>query len=349
MAEKEEKEEEAAQKKKIRKAGLIRWQSPMIYVLYGTVPCILGSVYFYGWRSIFVIAVCCAVGFFCEWLFVRTRKEPVTSAVFVTAVLFALTLPPVTPLWVAAIGVIVAVVFGKMAFGGFGFNAFNPALVGRCFIYISFPGLMAMNEGWMKPFTGGGGFAAWKNIDVVTGATPLQHFKDTGALEPLGNLFFGAYPGTFGGPAAILIIFGAVFLLYKKAANWRLMLSAVIGALVFSAVSHYAGSEKVAPPLFTIFSGGLLFASVFMVTEPISAARTAEGMHIFGVMVGALAVLIRSYSGFPEGVTFAVLVGNMFAPIMDYGIRSLKQKRRNNKARSAGEAVGKDSGIGKGQ
>ena len=332
MAEEREKRDEAAQRKRRGKAGLIRWQSPMIYVLYGTIPCILGSIYFYGWRSLFVLTVCCGAGFFCEWIFTHKRGEPVTSAVFVTAVLFALTLPPVTPIWVAVIGIIVAVVFGKMAFGGFGMNAFNPALVGRCFIYVSFPGLVAMNEGWMKPFIGGaGGFAAWKNIDTVTGATPLQHFKDTGALEtlePLGNLFFGTIPGTFGGAAAFLIILGALFLLYKKAANWRLMVSPVVGALVFSAIFHYAGAARVAPPLFTIFSGGLLFASVFMITEPISASRTFEGMYVFGFMIGVLTVIIRSYSGFPEGVTFAVLIGNMFAPIMDIAIRSLKRKRK---------------------
>ena len=318
----------------------------MMSVIYACIPCVLGAVYFFGLRVLFVLAVCCAVAFFFEWIFTRKRGEAVTSAIFVTAILFALTLPPTVPLGVAVIGIIVAAVFGKMAFGGFGRNTFNPALVGRCFIYVCFPGYMAMASGWAEPLFGGaGGFAAWRSIDALTTATPVQAFKDSGALEPLANLLWGNVGGSYGATSSILIAIGGIYILYKRAANWRIVLSVLGGAAVLSAILYFAGAEKAAPPLFTLLSGGLLFGAVFMATDPISASQTSEGMYIYGALIGALTVLIRAYSGFPEGVTFAILIGNMFAPITDYYIKAAKQKRKAREKAGAKKGGPQDNPV----
>lgn len=308
------------------RSPLIQWQRPMVNVLRAAVPPIVGSVYFFGLRLLFVLAVCCATGFICEWLFVRRRK-PVTSAVFVTAVLFGLTLPPRLPIWIAMVGVVVAVVFGKMAFGGFGANVFNPALVGRCFIYVNFPGHMTMD--WSSPFAGGiGGFAAWTNADAFTGATPLDQFKAHGHIESIGRLFLGNVGGSLGETSALLILLGAAFLIYKKTANWRIMLSVLGSAVACSAILHHANPGAVPPPQFTILAGGLMFGAVYMATDPISAARTPEGIWIYGSMIGVLTVAIRAFSGFSGGVNFAILLANMFAPITDYAVRAVKEARR---------------------
>lgn len=311
-----------------KKPKLILWQKQIVAMLVALIPVTLGSVYFFGLRSLLVVAVCCGVGFACEWLFTRKQGRPVTSAVFVTAILLALSMPPLAPIWVAVIGVAVAVVFGKMAFGGFGFNIFNPAMVGRCFIYISFPKVMTI--GWVEPVAGaGGGFARWASVDAITGATPLDLFK-TGAEAlrevSLQGLFFGNVGGSIGETSAPLILIGAAIILYKKAANWRIVVSTLAGAAAVSAILYHAGVAKVPPPLFTILAGSMLFGAVFIATDPVSAARTSGGMYVYGVLVGALTVVIRAFSGFSEGMTFGVLLGNMFAPITDQIIKELKSR-----------------------
>jgi len=309
-----------------KRAKWIQWQKPMVTVLYAAVPPILGAVYFFGLRALLVLAACCATGFLCEWLFVRRQGKPVTSAVFVTCVLLALTLPPRTPIWIAMIGAVVAVVFGKMAFGGFGANTFNPALVGRCFLYVNFP--KHLTSDWAAPFAGGiGGFGAW-SADAVTTATPLDQFKAAGAVAPIRDLFLGNVGGSFGETSALLILIGAAYLLYKKTANWRIMLSVLAGAVIYSAILHGAGVSRVPPPHFTVFAGGLMFGAVYMATDPISAARTPPGMVIYGVLIGVLTVTIRAFSGFSGGVNFAILLANMLAPITDYAVRAVKDKRK---------------------
>ncbi|NOZ20915.1 MAG: RnfABCDGE type electron transport complex subunit D [Planctomycetes bacterium] len=299
----------------------------MINVLVAAAPPLLGSVYFFGLRSLLVLAVCNGVGFVVEWLFVRQRGKPVTSAVFVTATLYSLILPPQTPLLIAVVGIVVAVLFGKMVFGGFGANVFNPALVGRCFVYVNFP--KHITSDWADPFTGGlGGFLHWGRADAFTGATPLDQFKSAGQLESIKDLFFGNIGGSFGETSALLILIGAAYLLYRKTANWRIMVSVAGSAFAFSAILHYAGVKQIPPPHWTILAGGLLFGAVYMATDPISAARTPEGMFLYGSLIGMVTVVIRAFSGFSGGMNFAILLGNMFAPITDYAVKAVKEKRK---------------------
>lgn len=307
--------------------SIYRYQKPMVRVLLATVPAIAGSVYFFGWRSLFVIMLCVVVGSFCEWLFARTRGEPITSAVFVTTVLFALTMPPRAPVTVLVVGTAVAVVFGKEVFGGYARNVFNPALVGRCFVYVCFP--VAMTAQWVAPFAGiPAGFAKWANADAFTRATPLYAIRAGASVPRWSALFWGNAEGCLGETSALLIAIGAVYLLWTKTASWRVTIPYLVGAALTSAAFHYGGAATVPAPHITLLSGGLLFGAVFMATDPISAAQTNEGRFVYGAGCGILTVIIRGFSNFAGGVMFAILLMNMFNPLIDRAVRELKEARK---------------------
>ncbi|MHC4480217.1 MAG: RnfABCDGE type electron transport complex subunit D [Planctomycetota bacterium] len=311
------------------------YQKPMLRVVVATVPAILASVYFFGWRSLSVILLSVVVGSFCEWLFCRKRGEPVSSAVLVTAVLFALIMPPRVPYLVVTVGMVVGIVFGKEVFGGFGRNVFNPALVGRCFVYICFP--VAMTSEWLAPYGGAGGFVHWvKGADALTRATPLTQHKAGEAVASLWHLLLGNVGGSLGETSALLIALAGVYLVATRTANWRIIVSCLIGAAVASALFHYTGSETVPGPLFTVLSGGLAFGAVFMATDPISAAQTNEGRWLYGLAIGAVTVVIRGYSNFSGGVMFAILLMNMFNPAVDHYIREIKKARKADSGEEEG-------------
>lgn len=302
---------------------LIRWQMPMQRVLYALVPVVLASVYFFGWRSLIVLAICNLAAFFTEYAFVRREKKPVTSAVFVTGSLFALSLPPTLPLWMAVVGVAFGVTFGKMVFGGFGRNVFNPALVGRAFIYVSFPS--HMNSIWTDPIRGAvGGLAAYAS-DAVTGATPMTLAKE-GAHVPWSRLALGTTAGSLGETCALLVLLGGIYIVWKKAASYRIVLPGLAGMLILQIPLWLAGLSPM-DPVAAVLSGSYLFGLFFFITEPVSASQTDAGRWIYGACFGALVAVIRTFSSWREGVMFAVLLANMFAPIMDYAIRAIKDKR----------------------
>ena len=298
----------------------------MATVLIATVPCVLHSIYRFGWRSVAVLATTLVFAFLAEWVFVRQRNEPVTSAAFVTAILLGLSLPPTIPLWIAAVGAVVGIVFGKQVFGGFGRNLFNPALVGRAFIYVCFP--LAMTGRWGTHLTEGvAGLARWstQTIDAVTTATPLGAFKHGVTTEHI-DLLFGNRTGSLGETAVVAIILGAIWLLYRRAADYRLMLGPVIGALGMGGILWLAGVKGVPDPLWNLMAGGILFVAVFMTTEPISGPRTVPGKWIGGILVGCLTMLIRAFGAFACGATFAVLLMNMFSPTIDYAVNAWKKR-----------------------
>lgn len=299
-------------------------QKGMLQVCYALMPCALASVYFFGLRSLAVLAVSLAVGIATEALFTFRDGKPVTSAVFVTSMIFALSLPPTVPLWACAVGIAFGVGLGKMAFGGFGKNIFNPAMAGRCFIYVSFP--LAMTNSWTVPFTGGaGGFAVWAPpADAVTRATPLEAIR-AGTPPAMGDLVLGTTGGSLGETSALLIILGGAWILWKKVAPWRIALSCLLGALAVSALGSLAGGA-VPPPGLTVFSGSLLFGAAFVATEPVSAARTKEAQWIYGFAIGAVTVLLRAFSNFSEGIMFSVLMMNAFAPLLDRLVRAAKER-----------------------
>jgi Na+-transporting NADH:ubiquinone oxidoreductase subunit B len=298
-------------------------QQPMLRVCYALGPLVIAAIYLFGWRSLSLIAVAFLFGIATEAIFTLRQGKPITSAAFVTCLIFSLSLPPTLPFWMVIVGIVVGVSIGKMIFGGFGHNIFNPAMVGRCFLYITFP--IEMTNTWVKPMWGGiGGFGHWSSpLDAVTQATPLLVLK-SGAPFPLRELFFGNIPGSLGETSALLILLGGVYIVYKKAASWRLVASCLLGAVLTSNILHLAGVAAVAPPISNLLSGSFLFGAVFVVTEPISGAKTQAGQWIYGFIIGALTVVLRGFSNFSCGLMFSVLIMNAFVPLLDQTVRQVK-------------------------
>jgi Na+-transporting NADH:ubiquinone oxidoreductase subunit B len=301
-------------------------QKLMLRVCYSLVPITLFSIYLFGWRALFLIAVVFIFGIGTEAVFILKQGKPVTSAVFVTCLIFSLSLPPTVPVWIAVIGIVTGVLFGKMVFGGFGQNVFNPAMVGRCFIYIAFP--RELTNEWIEPMWGGvGGYSSWTGpIDAVTSATPLKQLQ--GGISPsLNALFFGNTSGSMGETSVILIILAGLFLLYKKAAQWRLMLSCLIGGIITCLVLRWWIPGDVPPLIYTLLSGSFLFGCVFVVTEPISGPKSRSGQMFYGFLVGGLTIVLRGFSNFAEGFMFSVLLMNAFVPLIDYAVGKVKEKK----------------------
>ena len=335
----------------------INWQLPMQRVLYALVPIVASGVYFFGWRSLLVVAVANLVAYLSEYVFTRREAQPVSSAVFVTGTLFALSLPPMLPLWMVAVGAAFGVIFGKMVFGGFGKNVFNPALTGRAFIYISFGDYMTARC-WTHPFDGMlGGLVHYANTaaDAVTRATPGVWLKYTTeelasrglspAMFSLDKLVIGNIAGVIGGTSAILVVAGGLYLVRTKAANWRLPLMVIVGfalshfLLTFFGAAYAANAPEnmdlaarmlraVRFSFTSACAGSLLFGAFFYATDPVSAPKTDEARWIYGLEIGVLSSLISLFTVWPAGTMFAILFANMFAPITDIAVKSIKEKRK---------------------
>jgi len=200
-------------------------------------------------------------------------------------------------------------------------------MVGRCFIYITFP--LQMTNRWGEPIWGGlGGFAHWSApLDTVSKATPLVELRH-GGLVAWKDLFLGHISGSLGETSAVLILIGGIFIIAKKTASWRLALSCILGGIFGSGVLRLTGFENIPSPLATLLAGSFLFGSFFVVTEPVSGAKTKAGQWIFGGMTGMLIVVLRGFSNFSEGVMFSVLIMNAFVPILDQTVRHLQMRKK---------------------
>jgi Na+-transporting NADH:ubiquinone oxidoreductase subunit B len=307
---------------------LILMQKPMLRVCYALIPLVLASIYLFGWRSLVLLGLVLVGGIITEALFTFPRAKPVTSAVFVTGLIFTLSLPPTVPFWMAMVGIVVGVALGKMVFGGFGQNVFNPAMLGRCFIYITFP--LQMTNRWVEPFWGGmGGLTHWSaTLDTLTQATPLE-ILHKGESLPWQDLLLGRTSGSIGEISTILILLGGLFILVKKAASWRLVLSYLLGGIVSSELLRLAGFAQIPDPISTLMAGSFLFGAFFVVTEPVSGAKTKIGQWIYGSMIGSLIVVLRGFSNFSEGVMFSILIMNAFVPILDQTVQQIQAKKKN--------------------
>lgn len=300
-------------------------QQMMNRVLYALIPVLLFSAYLFGLRVLAVVAVANLAAYFTEYLFVRKKKNgKVTMAVFVTASLVSLSLPPTIPLWISAVSAIVSIAFGKMVFGGFGTNIFNPAILGRTFVYISFPNQMTIS--WLKPFLPQdfpGGFARWTvPVGMQTGATILNTYRSSSeALYSFSDSFMGFVSGSAGETSALLILLAGIYLIITKTAKWQSMLSTALSLLIFSFI-FYPGVN----PFYFLVSGGAMFGVVYMVTDPISSPKGKYAIWIYGLLIGFLTVYIRRYSLFAEGFMFALLLTNAFMPLFEYGLEKVGVK-----------------------
>jgi Na+-transporting NADH:ubiquinone oxidoreductase subunit B len=245
--------------------------------------------------------------------------------VFVTGSLFALSLPPTLPIWMAMVGAAFGVTFGKMVFGGFGKNVFNPALTGRAFIYVSFGAHMTAT--WGMPVPGVlGGLAAYAP-DAITQATPgMQAW--TGEHYSILQLFLGRVPGTLGGTCALLAILGGLYLIKTKAANFRIVVGGFIGFFVVHSLLWLTGAGDPLSPLRVAFAGNLVFGLFFYATDPVSGPKTNEVRWLYGGFIGAMTSLIAVFSAWPAGTMFAILLANMFAPISDYAVKEWQKKQK---------------------
>jgi Na(+)-translocating NADH:ubiquinone oxidoreductase B subunit len=292
-----------------------RYMSTVILAL---IPAFLASLYFFGWRVILLILVSYIAGAVVEVLFAVVRKEEVNEGFLVTGFIFPLILPPGIPLWLVAVGIIFGVLVGKEVFGGTGRNVFNAALVGRGFLALGYPAIMTRS--WIAPGSYPLGNLATRvaiaSPDSITTATPLVLGK-AGELTPIQDLFIGRIAGSVGETSALAIIIGGVFLMIMGVSNWRTVFGVLLSFIGLGAILRIVYPSAVNPIWFNLFSGGILFGAFFMATDPVTGPITKSGKLAYGILIGSVTIMIRFYSGFVEGVTFAILLGNIFAPLID--------------------------------
>jgi Na+-transporting NADH:ubiquinone oxidoreductase subunit B len=261
-----------------------------------------------------------------EVLFAVVRKHDVNEGFFVSSILFALTMPPNVPLWQVALGISFGVVLGKEVFGGTGKNFLNPALTGRAFLYFAYPASMS-------------GDAVWTAIDGFSGATALGigAMGGVASIQEAGiswwQTFIGFEKGSMGETSVLMCLVGAAFLLYTRIASWRVMAGVLLGMIVTSTLFNVIGSDKNAmfamPWYWHLTLGGFAFGTVYMATDPVSAAHTQLGRWIFGALIGFMTVLIRVVNpAFPEGIMLAILFSNIFAPLIDYAVIKINIRKR---------------------
>ena len=296
-------------------------QVMMRRVLISLLPVFLFAIYLYGLRLIILTVIVFTIGFLIEFFFERKKNKKVSEAVLITCGLYVLSLPPNVPLWIAGIGIIVAVFLGKEVFGGFGRNPFNPAIAGRLFVYITFPN--QMTTGWLNP----GNFG----IDSVASVTPLNLIR-SGQQVDIINLLFGFRSGAIGESVIFLILLAGIYLIATKTASWRIILSTLLGAGILSTLFYLLNIENSVFPVYPVFSGSLIFVTVFMATDPVSAPKKPISQFIYGFLIGTITILIRTFSLFIEGTSFAILVSNTFASLLDQIIpKPVKKKSKGIK------------------
>lgn len=299
-------------------------------VLISLIPIIVLAAYLFGLRILILLGVVCLTGCLVEYgamRLVNGKTAKVSEAALVSCFLFTLTLPPATPYWVAILGIAFGLFFGKGVFGGFGRNVFNPALVGRCFIYISFPSYLTVR--WTEPFSGfpGGLLRYDGGLDAIASATPMiAQRAGTGTIGYL-QLLLGNIAGSMGETSAVLILLAAGYLIVTKTASWKIMLASAVSFMLLSTVLYLTGVIQT-DPLFALLSGGFLFAAVFMATDPVSAPAQDKAKILYGILIGLITVVIRQYSLFTEGAMFAILVANVFAPLIDRQVKQLAARKK---------------------
>ena len=320
----------------------------MIYVLIALIPCFLFGTWNVGYQHFLshgetatlmqnfgfglmkilpLYIVSYVVGLGIEIIFAQIRKEEVNEGFFVTGFLIPLIMPADVPLWMLAIAVAFAVIIGKEVFGGSGMNVVNPALLARAFLFFSYPSKMSGDGIWIA-----------EKGDAISGATPLGTLLNGGGVTDLPSvmdMFVGTIPGSVGETSKIAILLGALFLLVTGVASLRIILSTFVGAAAVGLLFTAIGVSEV-PFYYHFLMGGFMFGAIFMATDPVTAAQTNCGKIIYGFLIGAMAVLIRvANPGYPEGMMLAILLLNVFAPLIDYCVVAMnisKRKKRWAKA-----------------
>ncbi|MEE4246303.1 MAG: NADH:ubiquinone reductase (Na(+)-transporting) subunit B [Kangiellaceae bacterium] len=279
----------------------------------------IGALYFLP-----IYAVTFIVGGFWEVLFASVRKHEINEGFFVSSILFALIVPPSTPLWQVALGISFGIVIAKEVFGGTGKNFLNPALAGRAFLYFAYPSNMS-------------GSSVWTAIDGYSGATPLAKGAvgelDYSNMELWWDSFYGFIPGSIGEVSTLMIFIGGAALMYFKIASWRIVLGVFLGMVATASLFNFIGSDTNdmfrMPWYWHLVIGGFAFGMMFMATDPVSASLTNKGKYFYGALIGIMTVLIRvANPAFAEGIMLAILFANLFAPFIDHFVVQSNIKRR---------------------
>lgn len=296
-------------------------QRNMYGVLIALIPALLVSLIYFGVGAAIVTLTSVVACVFFEWaitkfILKREKNTILDGSAIITGVLLAFNVPSNLPVWIIIIGALVAIGIGKMTFGGLGCNPFNPALVGRVFLLISFPVQMTS---WPKI----GQLTSY--IDAETAATPLSLMKqavhgDASALEQLPSafeLFIGANGGSLGEVSALALLIGLVYMLWRRIITWHIPVSILATVFIFAGLMHLADPVMYASPVVHLFTGGLMLGAIFMATDYVTSPMTHKGMIIYGVCIGFLTVVIRNFGAYPEGMSFAILIMNAFTPLIN--------------------------------
>jgi Na+-transporting NADH:ubiquinone oxidoreductase subunit B len=284
-----------------------------------------------------VYVVCMTVGGLLEVVFCIVRRHEINEGFLVSGLLFPLTLPPNIPLWQVGLGIAFGIVVGKEIFGGTGRNFLNPALTARAFLYFAYPVQISGAEVWtaIDGFSGATALGVMASTSVETGMSALQAVSMPWGAEPVTwwSAFLGTIQGSMGETSALACVLGAAILIATGIGSWRIMAGCVIGAVALSGIFYAVGSPTnpmfQLPPWWHLVIGGFAFGAVFMATDPVSASMTESGKWAYGILIGAVTILIRVINpAFPEGIMLAILLANVFAPLIDYVVVQANVKRR---------------------
>jgi len=307
----------------------------MYSVIIALMPALVGSVYFFGTRALWLTLIAIVTAVVTEALLQKVMGRPIMvtdGSAIITGILLAFNLPGGVPYWMPVVGSVFAIAVGKMVFGGLGYNPLNPALLGRAFLLASWP--VHMTTDWIPTVTG-----TMTGFDTVTRATPLNVLKEAhrvladpastaeklaqarDMIEHLstayGNLFWGNVSGCIGETSVVLLLLGAVYLLHKKYIDWRIPLFYIATVALLAFI--FGGDKGMfsGDPLFHVLAGGLIIGAFFMATDMVTTPVTVKGRYIFGVGCGVVTVIIRLWGGYPEGVSYSILLMNALTPLID--------------------------------
>ena len=297
-------------------------------VVIALLPALAVSVYYFGFPVLMLtlvsIATCVLVEFLIQRFMLKGNLSITDGSAVITGLLLAFNVPANLPVWILMIGAFVAIAIAKMPFGGLGKNPFNPALVGRVFMLISFPVQMTT---WPKPTP------VWSfGADVITGPTPLGILKEgvkggmavqdvMAEMPTYAQMLFGQMGGSFGEVSAIALLIGAAFLLIRKVITWEIPVSFLLTAFLFSGIFYLVDPTTYVNPCFHLVTGGLMLGACFMATDMVTSPTSRWGMIVFGVGCGLLTIIIRLFGAYPEGVSFAILIMNAFVPLINKGFK----------------------------
>ncbi len=311
----------------------------MLSVILSLAPAGAAALCLFGWDAFRLMAVCVLTCISCEAVSRKMMKRDLgvsDLSAMVTGLLLAYNLPPSLPSWMAAIGSIVAIVIAKQLFGGIGYNVFNPALIGRIFLLIAFPVQMTTWSQWRIPCPARG-------VDAVTTATPLDFVKTTlqmGGTIPFHfdratawSFFLGLRNGCIGEVCILALLIGGIYLLWRRSIYWQIPVFYIGTVVVISGILFWADPERNLNPLFHVLSGGLMLGAFFMATDMVTTPVTKQGMILFGIGCGVLTMVIRKWGGYPEGVSFSIVLMNALTPLLN----------RATKPRAFGHGRGKRS------